>query len=450
MLRALRTLSRACHAAVPLLVLAVPALGLGRSLMPNGTISPKGRLEVTALCASGGTSSAKPGTQDSMVLASGAIGLLGLIPGFEWLEIPAVVTGTLAYFLPTLCATDPPAVPSFTTAEFLAAATRTAGSDYDSFLGKLDDALRRLAWYQWCKCDAGAQPAAPTPPTQPSGVTVILPTSACFTYDSGLRTFPAAVSPANIPMIGTDDVLNSAVNSVKLPPGLTSYDVTVTRQATGATHGNVAITGSFFTDAASNTAIGGAPSTQSVITTGAQTITLRQAVPATARYWKLFAQSITTNISDQVRIQINGGCNGDQPGAPTNPCLPDTTILDLLAELRAQVDLIQRQSVPFGYVTSTVHTGLSGAGALSIADLIGIKLAVTTLPSPYGVEGTSPPQHFDLGYLTFGSTDGFQQPYRLTRNPQVIFPPLCGLFTDLDYDLSPGVVVTLTELLREP
>jgi hypothetical protein len=139
---------------------------------------------------------------------------------------------------------------------------------------------------------------------------------------------------------------------------------------------------------------------------------------------------------------------------PTDCCQLTTALLEqVLSGVNAAVQaitLIQRQAVPFAYVPSTVHTALSGAGALSISGLIGIKIAVTSLPSTLGVEGTSPPKHFDLGYVTFGTIDGFGQAVRLERNPQVILPPRCSAFTDLDYDLAPGVVVTITELRREP
>jgi hypothetical protein len=139
---------------------------------------------------------------------------------------------------------------------------------------------------------------------------------------------------------------------------------------------------------------------------------------------------------------------------PTDCCTLTTALLEqILTGVQravAQITLVQRQAVPFDYVTSTTHTGLSGAGAISISGLLGIKINLTTLPLSYGVEGTSPPLHFDLGFVTFGTVDGFGQAVRVDRNPQVILPPRCSAFTDLDYDLAPGVVATITELVRAP
>jgi hypothetical protein len=112
--------------------------------------------------------------------------------------------------------------------------------------------------------------------------------------------------------------------------------------------------------------------------------------------------------------------------------------------------LVQRQLAPFAYVPGPVHAGLTGAGAISVAGVVGVKIDITTLPGTLGVEGTSPPKHFDCGFVTFGTIDGFQQAFRVERNPQVLFPDRASVFTDLDYDLAPGVVVTITELVREP
>jgi hypothetical protein len=114
------------------------------------------------------------------------------------------------------------------------------------------------------------------------------------------------------------------------------------------------------------------------------------------------------------------------------------------------ITLVQRQAVPFAYVPGTVHAGLSGAGELDIFGLIGIKATITTLPDALGRAGTQPTELFDAGFLTFGTTDGFPTSFRLNRTDLLALPPRCSAYTKLDYDLAPGVVVTITELLREP
>jgi len=75
---------------------------------------------------------------------------------------------------------------------------------------------------------------------------------------------------------------------------------------------------------------------------------------------------------------------------------------------------------------------------------------MTLGPGFLGQEGTSPTEYFDAGFLTWGTPDGWPQSFRLDHDPTLNFPRRAGLFTTLDYDLHPGVTVTITELVREP
>ena len=131
-------------------------------------------------------------------------------------------------------------------------------------------------------------------------------------------------------------------------------------------------------------------------------------------------------------------------------CPPDTSTQAYLDVITRQLNLIQRQLVPFAYIASTAHAGLSGAGTFAIQGLLGVKVNVTTIPTPIGREGTSPTEYFDMGFLTFGTPDGYDHSVRLERSQQIILPARCSAFTTFAYDLHPGVVVTVTELVREP
>jgi hypothetical protein len=143
------------------------------------------------------------------------------------------------------------------------------------------------------------------------------------------------------------------------------------------------------------------------------------------------------------------------PAAPTGlagaPCCPpDPTLAAQLAQILGMVTLIQRQSVPFGYVPGAVHAGLSGTGSIAIAGILGAKMDITTLPASLGSSFTSPAEHFDVGFITWATPDGYPTSDRIEHQPTLSFPLRAGLYTELFYDLHPGVVVTITELLREP
>jgi hypothetical protein len=157
--------------------------------------------------------------------------------------------------------------------------------------------------------------------------------------------------------------------------------------------------------------------------------------------------TISTDTFDlDLNITCGGGC-----GSLAAPCCPpDPVLMGLVARLVNAVDLIQRQSVPFGYVPGTVHAGLTGSNVLAVQGLIGAKVDVTTLPAHFGVAAGTPAEHFDLGWLTWGTADGYPQSERIEHNPQLSLPARAGAFTDLAYNLAAGVVATITELKREP
>lgn len=111
--------------------------------------------------------------------------------------------------------------------------------------------------------------------------------------------------------------------------------------------------------------------------------------------------------------------------------------------------LIQRQEVPFAYIDSTAHSGLSGDGELAVQGLIGVSVAFTTVPGNLGLESGTPQANLFLGRINFGTAEGWERREVLTANPQLILP-ISGAFTRVGYSLTPGVVATITELVREP
>ena len=114
------------------------------------------------------------------------------------------------------------------------------------------------------------------------------------------------------------------------------------------------------------------------------------------------------------------------------------------------VTLIQRQAAPFGYVYGANHTALSGQGSISVADLIGVSVDVTTIPVGTSVEGGTPNQYFDLGYVTLGTTDGYSTSRRIDHDGTLFLPAAAGVFTTIGYTLGAGVVADIRELVREP
>jgi hypothetical protein len=142
-------------------------------------------------------------------------------------------------------------------------------------------------------------------------------------------------------------------------------------------------------------------------------------------------------------------CNGANPGAVTN-CGLDPRIVPLLERIGQLVELIQRQAVPFAYVEGDVHSGLTGNGELDVQGLIGVLLELTTVPQYVGLEDGTPDVVFDAGWLNWGNADGYSAREQIRSVDFLSLPAVAGQYTKLAYSLTPGVVATITELVREP
>jgi len=124
--------------------------------------------------------------------------------------------------------------------------------------------------------------------------------------------------------------------------------------------------------------------------------------------------------------------------------------IEALRDVNGLVTLIQRQGVPFGRVDATVHSALTGQGTLTVADLLGVRVEITTVPDRIGRLGSDPEFYYDVGSISWGSADGHTAREILHTSPQLSFPRAAGAHTRLTYSLLPGVEATITEIVREP
>jgi hypothetical protein len=413
-------------------------------------------------CSGGGTASPVPGAGVKVVVTAAAVESALILLG---LEPAAAVLGPLiagvTFDLTSLCSNDPPADPGLTQADVIAALNPLDFPNYQPAIQKVYTWFKSWYWYYACKCDAGATPAPSTPsnPGVVRGTDTGLPyasqAATCwdvtksYTYTSatGLKNISSDMLPQLGPVTVSEPLFFGGTTSgYTVPSGITSLTLSIDVPTTVTN--NVEAFLHFYN--AAGAPVGSYAIVQRATTDNTEFHSVDFTVPAGGVRWMIAAKNADASNTHTFTVRLTYQCTGGQTFLQQSCCPPDESLTAQVAQILQMVTLVQRQIAPFGYVPGTVHSSLSGAGALSISGLIGVKVAIDTLPSHFGVAGTSPPEHFDLGYVTFGTTDGYPQAYRLTRNPQVMFPARAGLFTDLDYDLSPGVVVTITELKREP
>lgn len=412
-----------------------------------------------AVCTGG--SETKVGVADSVyITAEQMVALLPppltlLKPFYPY--IPPILVSSLVDF----CDVDPPGWPDFTSITVAAVLAGNAEGAALIAASALTQVILNAYWYLACQCSTMATPAPPAVASIPTGVTVINPpqigpptvgTTGCLFYKSDRYVVPgvnwdAWIIPSKPAQASA--LVIAAANMLPVPSGVSTYKLDWDTGVANGTAEGYDFDLLFF-DA--NLASAGGENRINARPTGL-TGSLIGSTPSTAKFFSVLANFNNGPRTPPANIgaQIAFFCAGQVATSPAVPCCPpDPNLVGLLAQIQNTVTLIQRQMVPFGYILGTAHPGLSGAGAISISGLIGVKVAVTTLPGSYGVEGTSPPEYFDLGFITFGTADGFPSAFRLTRNRQIMTPRFCSAYTDLDYDLAPGIVVTITELKREP
>lgn len=392
---------------------------------------------MTALCPGGGASAPKFGTSAVTLLASGALAVILDKYGAGWLKWALPFLSLPELTVSSFCAADPPAIPTFSSAESQALIKFTLGSDFDSALTKFAALLQHLAWYELCQCITGTATALPAAPAPPAGTPVYSPSGGETAVRCGTNTIGGQLDNTIYPG-GLSTQWSGAV-----PTPITSARITV------FTAHNVA-PGVSITFQVQFTRADGSSFVSPAFVRGPDTALTSQDVTVPLGTTRIDLLRTPNNAAGntQYTMTVDVYCNGQVPGGVG--CCIDPTIDIRLDAIMRMVTLIQRQAVPFGYVSGAVHAGLSGAGSFAIAGLLGAKVDLTTTPAQLGVSGSTPPKLFDAGYVTFGTPDGYPHSYRLEHDPQLILPARAGGFTTLAYDLHPGVVVTITELLREP
>lgn len=394
---------------------------------------------MTAICG-GGTSQPQVGSAAVVDYSAGLIAAIFAVLDIAWL-IPAIpLVGLAPLILNTFCASDPPAVPTFTFNETDALLNLKFGANFDSGLSKLKDFILNAIWYDACQCTAGV----PTPlvaPSPPAGTPIIqYPTGQTGTPCLNQHFGPLTM--ANGQQFGRS--------------GANAYGKNVTyvecfASNTLATGAGCRVNASFAWQNTLVTPIQTSGVGVTITLDPGQSLT--RVCPLAPGYNSLqvTVAAVQGTGTSTVEQNIKFYCDGAMPGVDAQPCCPpDPATNAYLDNILQLVTLIQRQLVPFAHLLGPVHAGLTGQGSIGVNGLLGVKMDLTTIPGSYGVQVGSPNYHFDLGWLSVLTADGFIDERRLTAQLTAWMPRMMSDATVIGYSLNPGVVGTLTEMVREP
>lgn len=427
---------------------------------------------MTALCG-GGASGPKPGINELVIFGSSELASLLNNKGGFWATLAIGVLGVVTYDVTQLCATDPPATPTISSAEYDALLNLSPPDVFATAVGKLIDLAKIIAWYELCQCNSVATPVLPSNTlAPPSGVTIQdYSSSPCVSPRALVTWFPPRTNADDSNNITRElfpnlDFVRSANASTFFP----GTDI-------AAIPSNWASLDSF-TSFVSGNVPGADPYAVDLYTYGADKGigTLKNAgvvdqIATTHRdpssgstnfnhttevYFSVHARvGGTTVVQGSANYELNIHCSGT-PVAPIS-CMSDPVLKAMLDQLlqccgaiKTQVDTLQRYGLPFAYVTGGVTGGLGGTGSQALGRSVGLKLDVTSYPLTNKTQLGQPTYILDLGWVSVSTPDGLVDEIRLTRQHTTWLSKLIPSATLVGWGLRSGVTLQITELHAEP
>lgn len=404
---------------------------------------------MTAICG-GGTSSQRPGVEDVVTVGAYAISaLLAEVP-IGWAARLAGYIGIVSLDVPSFCSTDPPTLPTITAADIGALLSPFANPlDFLTARQKMQDLVEIFIWNKLCQCDSGAAPTIPSPPAEPVGSPQLnppyLPTQTaipCLTVEQ--TTHATSSSGGTYVMFIGSGAQGSATGALPLPAGVTRLEVDwdvvgIAGQAYQIDYEGYT-SGGAFTDALTSTSWIGSHSEHKIHT-----------IPAGVTQYKFGWAATGTGVPADFHARATFYCGGATPSTPAGaPCIVDPISQQLLETILRNVELLQRQLIPFAFITGATHA-ISGNGEISLSHpIVGIDLQVTSIPSSYGSIDGDPVTYFDLGFVSIAAGDAWSE-QRVVGNDRVLWlPRAMSSATTVGYSLAPGVTASLVELEREP
>lgn len=385
----------------------------------------------------------------------------------EFLSLPAAWAALLAYAAgqtitaATLCAGDPPAMPTFSALDVAAIISGNASVSSAAF-AKLSTVIQIAAWFAFCECTQQVAPTVPPPPTYPPTAPVINPSGfgtitnpPCSTTK---QSFHLAALPAGGGMIFTPylqpkmpaTTLPADGSVLTIPSGVTAITVTATLTPAAALTQTI----NLYMDIQT----AGPVETQTVLmtwpvgTNGATTLSGTMQIPTNATGWEFEGIINGPAPAFDISWTFQEWCGGSGTPAPAQQCCPpDPTLSAALASIQSMLNLIY-QGLPTAVnslADSTVHSGLSGSQTVALVqECIAVRIDVDAFPPTQRTSAESPTFYWDVGFVTPIIETYPQRGQRIVYATQLFTVP--ALTDSIGLNLKPGVTCHMTEIVRGP
>jgi hypothetical protein len=119
----------------------------------------------------------------------------------------------------------------------------------------------------------------------------------------------------------------------------------------------------------------------------------------------------------------------------------------LLLGLSTQLSMFQSRQRPMFYRVEAIHTGLTGSGVLTVLDILGLRVQLTTVPSGWGSTAETPRRLIPAaGSIQAGISGEYTDNFQVHYEDEVLMLGASWAI-QIRYNLRPGIVATLTELV---
>lgn len=391
-------------------------------------------------------------------ITSTALQVLLDLRGYKWLSLLVGILPSFALHPGQYCADGPPERPTITTTDALALLNLGPADELLVATQKLRDLAQHYLWWDICEC-SGATTISPSDPQSPINVTGgpgDIGETCCEDF-TNTQAYVKPVSGSNKSYVLTEYQWwqpSGDLSAGECDGDCKAVRITLDRTRGAGTHDDPMLyevqfipnfDGSFEAITQQFT-FSGDHFTTDILTPGYP-----------YGFMQGYFRITTENSNDTVSGRATCLCLGTPTRTPLDCCPPDPNIATAIAllqsdiaNMRAQVDLIQRQAAPFAYIEDDAITGLTGHGHVDVQGLLGCLITIEELPDDAGLVDGDTQEVFADSWINWANASDATPREWIRGFSQLSFPRNAGVYTRISYTLRPGVQIAITPLVREP
>lgn len=145
--------------------------------------------------------------------------------------------------------------------------------------------------------------------------------------------------------------------------------------------------------------------------------------------------------------RLKPGPQPDPPCSNADVCTALTHILNVLTTINVQLTTNNYTMPAPAYTWGALFANVSGDGEIAVSGILGAFVSFFTLPNRAGVEIGDPNTLYDVGWINFGTPDGWFPRQRITSDPWITLPEFMANVSRLGYSIPKDCAINITLLV---